>query len=328
MRGYPDFWLDVRQAPCKGGMNTPRALALLILALLTSLAEAAPDGERKPRRRMPEFEAPAGLVHEKDVVYGKVGDRELKLDVLRPLQTPDAPMPAVVWIHGGGFKSGRKEHDLPKLVPLAQAGFYCVTVSYRLIDEAPFPAAIQDCKCAVRYLRAKAADLHVDPDRIGAWGFSAGGNVVAMLGTSGDVKALEGDGGWADQSSRVQAVCTWAGIFDFLSLDKKALMGREDQLEGLFGGPIEEHRDLAAQASPLTHVSKDDAAFLVVRGERDPKIPLAQAPAFVDALRRAGVETVFHSLPNAGHGGPGFEKEIDEAVAFFNAKLKPAPETP
>jgi acetyl esterase/lipase len=298
-------------------------LPLLLLALfLASLAQAA-EGHKKRPRRGADFTPPAGVVWEKDVAYGKAGGHDLLLDLLRPETIPETPMPAVVWFHGGGFRAGNKERDLPRLVPLVQAGFVCASVEYRLTGEACFPAQIEDAKCAVRFLRAKAKEYAIDPDHIGTWGFSAGGGLSAQVGTSGDLNELEGTGGWQDQSSRVQAACCWAGLFDYTTMGEAAL-GHEEVLEAFLGGKLEDRMDVAKRASPLTHVTKDDPPFLVVRGGKDPKIPESQALGFVEALKKAGVDVTYHLLPEAGHGGPGFEKEGAEALAFFQKHLKPA----
>lgn len=303
-------------------MSLPR-LALSALLAVAALAQAAPQGQGQ-KRRPPEFTPPEDLVLEKDVPYGRVGDRELKLDILRPKAAAAGPMPAVIWFHGGGFRSGNKEKDLPKLVPLARKGFLCASVAYRLSGEAPFPAQIEDCKCAVRFLRAKAKGYHVDPERIGAWGFSAGGGLAALVGTSGDVAELEGTGGWQDQSSRVQAACCWAGIFDFPTLGD-AVRGHEDVLEAYLGGKLADRKEAAVRASPTTYVTKDDPPFLIARGDKDPKSPEQQSVDFVEALKKAGVDATLHRIPGAGHGGPGFEKEIDEAAAFFTTQLAKKP---
>ncbi len=295
---------------------------LLLVACLTPLAQAA-DGHKQRPQRGADSVPPAGVIWEKDVAYGKAGGHDLTLQILRPETPPATPMPAVVWFHGGGFHAGNSKMDLPKLVPLVQAGFVCASVEYRLTKEGPFPGPIEDSKCAVRFLRAKAKEYQIDPDHIGAWGFSAGGGISAMIGTSSDAKELEGIGGWQDQSSRVQAVCCWAGLFDYPTIGD-AVKGHEDALEPFLGGKLEDKMDVAKQASPQTYVSKDDPPFLVVHGEKDPKVPASQGEAFVEALKKAGVDVTYRSLPNAGHGGPGFEKEGEVALAFFEKHLKPA----
>jgi acetyl esterase/lipase len=153
-----------------------------------------------------------------DVEYGKGGDVSLKMRVLRPKTLPKQPMPVLVWIHGGGWEDGTpKESGDRHLMRFAQRGYLCATIDYRLSGKAIFPAQIEDCKCAIRFLRSQAKAYHLDPDRIGVWGESAGGHLAALLGTSGGVTELEGSGGHAEFSSRVQAVCDWYGPSDLVA---------------------------------------------------------------------------------------------------------------
>ena len=147
------------------------------------------------------------------------------------------------------------------------------SINYRLSQHAVFPAQIEDCKAAIRWLRANAAKYHLDPDHIGVWGASAGGHLVAMLGTTGGVKELEGKGGNLDQSSRVQCVVDWFGPTDLATMggshDNPASPDRQ-----LIGGPVQENKEKARKASPLTYVSKDSAPFLIMHGDKDNMVPL------------------------------------------------------
>ncbi len=154
----------------------------------------------------------------KDVEYGVGGERKLLLDIVRPKHPPAGPMPVLVWVHGGAWLGGDKSSGIWRLAPYAQKGYFCATISYRLSQVAVFPAQIEDCKCAIRYLRAHARKYNIDADRIGVWGSSAGGHLVAMLGTAAEAKDLEGTGGWKAQPSKVQAVCDWCGPSDLLAM--------------------------------------------------------------------------------------------------------------
>jgi acetyl esterase/lipase len=262
----------------------------------------------------------------RDVEYGKGGDVSLKLDILRPKKAPAEPMPVVVYIHGGGWKGGSKNNMPGPCTVLAQRGYFCASVEYRLSQVAPFPAQIEDCKCAIRFLRAHAKQYNIDPNRIGVWGHSAGGHLVALLGTSGDAKDLEGKGGWQDESSRVQCVIDCFGPADFtiLAKDQNAPQGgMGSPVAQLLGGPLAEKADLAAKASPITYVSKDDPPILIMHGDQDPTVPVNQSERFYEVLKKAGVDATLHVVKGAGHGFGGPEIEAVTA-AFFDKHLKGA----
>src|SRR5581483_4032121 len=195
---------------------------------------------------------------ERDLVYGKAGDTELRLDLARP--AGDGPFPAVVCIHGGGWRQGKRQ-DLDGLTKtLAKSGFVAATVSYRLSQQAPFPAQIEDCKAAVRWLRANAEQYRLRPDRVGAVGFSAGAHLACLLGTADAAAGLEGDGD-KQISTRVQAVVSYFGPTDF-SVKTWTKPVEDFFLVPFLGGSFEEKRALYEKASPLRYVSKDDPPFL------------------------------------------------------------------
>ncbi|MEW5837171.1 MAG: alpha/beta hydrolase, partial [Pseudomonadota bacterium] len=257
------------------------------VALAWGLAVCAAPGQDQKT-----FAAPADVDLQRDVEYGKGGGRPLKMHILKPKAPPKGLMPVVVWVHGGGWRGGNKDSGLRLLAPFAQRGYFCASIEYRLSGEAPFPAQIQDCKCAIRFLRARATEFKIDPDRIGVWGGSAGGHLVALLGTSAGIKELEGTGGWQDQPSHVQAVCDWYGPSDLLKISagRPAKENAPSAVALLLGGPAQERKDLAALASPLTHVGKKAPPFLIVHGDKDATVPLNQSVILRDALKKAGVE--------------------------------------
>ncbi|NND97934.1 MAG: alpha/beta hydrolase fold domain-containing protein, partial [Pirellulaceae bacterium] len=166
-------------------------------------------------RRRDGQDAPQDVTVVRDVVFGTGGGRDLTMHIVLPNERAAAPSPAYVWVHGGGWQGGKKDGGIGQTLPLVRSGFVGATIEYRLTGEAPFPAQIEDCKCAIRYLRAHANKYNIDPDRIAVGGSSAGGHLVALLGTSGGVKLLEGSGGWPNQSSTVQAVIDLYGPTDF-----------------------------------------------------------------------------------------------------------------
>jgi acetyl esterase/lipase len=269
---------------------------------------------------------PPGIKAMRDLEYVPGGGKSRSLDLYVPEKTPDHPLPLIVWIHGGGWRQGTKTGG--PFFPLLSQGYACASVEYRLTDEAKFPAQIYDCKAAIRYLRSHAKEHGIDGDHIGVWGGSAGGHLVALLGTSGDVKDVEGDEGVTGVSSRVQAVCDWFGPSDFLSFHRGPTNIKKDAADSpfsqLFGGTLEEKHDLAVQASPVTFVSKDDPPFLIMHGDKDPLVPLAQSRELEEMLRKAGVDTKLIVLEGAPHGGPMFQTpdSINTVRAFFDRTLK------
>ncbi|MCX7050183.1 MAG: alpha/beta hydrolase [Candidatus Sumerlaeota bacterium] len=260
----------------------------------------------------------------KDVVYANPGDKPQTLDLyFAEKNESQAPLPLVVWIHGGGWWGGNK-NGCPAVF-LAQRGYVVASINYRLSQDAIFPAQIEDCKAAIRYLRANAAKYQIDPNRIGVWGGSAGGHLVALLGTSGDVKELEGKEGDLTVSSRVQAVCDWFGPTDMTgmtTLTLKAPDGKQvSPVERLLGGTPEEKKEKAAQVNPITWVTKDDPPFLIMHGTKDPLVPLKQSEMLQEALKKAGVDSTLEIIPGAGHGfaGPKYQQMV---MDFFDRTLK------
>ena len=271
---------------------------------------------------------PEGVKLLRDIPYVEGGHQRNHLDLYLP-EKAEGRLPLVVWIHGGGWQGGSKE-GCPA-VPLAAKGYAVASINYRLSQHAVFPAQIEDCKAAIRWLRANAAKYHIDPDRVGVWGGSAGGHLVALLGTTGGVKDLEGELGNVDQSSRVQAVVDWYGPTDFLSWDpdfNKAVYAMVEHLIGGLPRENQENREKARRASPLTYVSKDSAPFLIMHGDKDNVVPLAQSESLAAALEKAGVEVTLRVVVGSGHGGPAFHspesyKLIEDFFARHLGKQKP-----
>lgn len=288
-----------------------RRLATLLLALLSIPAAA--------QRAVPE-----DVEVRRDVEYGVVGDVSLKLDVYRPKKRPEGLMPAIVWIHGGGWRQGDK-NNAANAIAAARRGFFAVSVNYRLSGEAPFPAAIEDCKGAIRWVRATAKDWGVDPDRIGVWGSSAGGHLALLAGCADEAAGLEGKSGYAKVSSRVQAVCSWFGPSDF----SKAGAVSEDPVALFLGGTREEKPEAYAKASPVTYASKDDPPVLMVHGDRDTTVRLQQSEVMLKVLTEAGAKAELVTVRNAGHGWkpvggvpePSAEEVVERSLRFFEEAL-------
>ena len=265
------------------------------------------------------------MATQRDLVYERVNGAVLTLDLYCP-EKVSGSLPVIVWIHTGGWSKGRKERC--PAVALVQDGYAVASIDYRLTSTAPFPAQIEDCKAAVRWLRANASTYHLDPDHIGVWGHSAGGHLAALLGTSGGVRELEGTGDNMSYSSRVQAVCDVAGPSDLVRLYQEASQSRGDKsgkvmydVAALVGGSAEKNITTATAASPIHYVSKDDPPFLIIHGENDATIPVTQAESFAAALKAAGVETTLEIANGRGHGagGPNSQPMIK---AFFDKYLK------
>ena len=271
-------------------------------------------GQERPKWSPP---LPEGVRLLQDLQYVEGGHERNRLDLYLPEKAEDR-LPLVVWIHGGAWRGGSKE-GCPA-VPLAAKGYAVASINYRFSQHAVFPAQIEDCKAAIRWLRANAAKYRLDPNRIGVWGASAGGHLVALLGTTADVKELEGQGGNLDQSSRVQCVVDWFGPTELTT------MGEQGDKPGspvalLIGGPAPENKERARNASPLTYVNKDAAPFLVMHGDKDNIVPLRQSELLAEALKKVGAEVTLHVVEENGHGGPGFNtREIWKLIEDFFAK--------
>jgi acetyl esterase/lipase len=276
------------------------------------------------------------VIEDGDVRYGEADGQPLLLDVRRGESRTAAPAPLLVWIHGGGWEAGDKRGDFGNALDpvLIEAGFVVASINYRLSGQARFPAQIHDAKASIRWLRANAAELGIDPDRIGVWGHSAGGHLAALLGSSRGLDELEGDSGSAGVSSGVQAVAAISAPMDFLAVPPRGDDPDPERVaEKLFGGPLEERRALVRLASPVTHVSGDSPPFLIVHGEDDEVVPVGHAQLLHDALVRCGVESTLVRLPQADHvlaapalgvAAPDAWSDVgSQALAFFSAHLQP-----
>jgi acetyl esterase/lipase len=260
---------------------------------------------------------PAGVKVEKNIAYG---DHERqKLDVSMPKSATSTPL--VIWVHGGGWDEGSKDGYNP-VAGLVAKGYAVASMNYRYSKHAVFPAQIHDVKAAVRYLRANAKKYNLDPDHFGAIGASAGGHLVALLATSGGVKELEGDGGYPDTSSAVQAVCDIHGPIDLVKYSS-FLPGPTNVVTRLLGGDTGEKKELAVKANPITHLDKADPPVLILHGDRDTAVPVAQSELFRDALKAAGVEHELIVVAGAGHDRRVLNEETTKKLtAFFETHLK------
>jgi acetyl esterase/lipase len=296
--------------------------SILALVLLGTLALA-----QQPPRRPGAPPLPPGTEVRRDVEYVPGGGPRRMLDVYFPAKA-EKPLPLVVWIHGGGWRAGSK--DRTQALPLLADGFVVASVTYRFSQDAPFPAQIEDCRAAIRWLRAHAAEFHIDPARVGVWGSSAGGHLVAMLGTAGDRKEWD-KGENLDHSARVQAVCDWFGPSELLTMGAQSGPNTRIQHDApdspeasLVGGALQENKEKARAASPITYVTPDDPPFLIMHGDSDLLVPHEQSVRLDDALKKAGVDSRLETLKGSGHGDGAFRtpESFAKVREFFLRTLK------
>jgi acetyl esterase/lipase len=299
----------------------------LILATPLALVVTLPLVAQPPtpkKQAAPKAVVPPGVTVVRDLEYARIGDISLKLDLYLPERRGEAPRPLVVWVHGGGWRGGSKENT--SALPLLRRDYAVASIGYRLSQVATFPAQIEDCKAAIRWLRAHADEYELDTRRIGVWGASAGGHLVALLGTSGDVKELEGTAGPLDQSSRVQAVVDWFGPTDFTRMS--AFPNRIDHDAPnspeslLLGGPVQDNKDKAARANPITYVTADDPPFLIMHGDQDDLVPSNQSDLLHEALQAANVDVTYLVIKGAGHGFGPNPAVIGAVSEFFDQHVK------
>lgn len=269
-----------------------------------------------------------------DVAYASVSESE-KLDIYLPNEGT-GPFPVIIAIHGGAFMSGDKTGELAYLTQALEAGYAVVSVNYRLSGEAIFPAAINDIKAAIRFLRANAETYNLDTDNMATWGGSAGGNLAALAATSGGVTALQDDSlGNADQSDAVQACIDWFGPINFTTMDEQftasgvagQVHNTADSPESAYlGALITSVPDLVAACNPETYISSDDPAFFIQHGSADVLIPTQQSIEFAANLTAVlGSDNVtYETLEGAGHGDAAFTttENVAKALAFLDANLK------
>jgi acetyl esterase/lipase len=253
-----------------------------------------------------------------NVPYADTNNPRQQIDLFLPRQQlDDKPLPIVAFIHGGGWRKGSRRSGLSFIGPIVQTGKYIgASIGYRLTDEAIWPAQIHDCKAAIRWLRANAGRYGGDSNKIIVSGSSAGGHLVAMLGTSGDVAELEGDlGDWGEKSSRVNGVINFFGPSNLTSMG--GWHNNPDSPESLLlGRPVQENKDIAKAASPITYVTKDDPPFLTIHGTNDALVPFEQSVELTDSLQKAGVLARLIPIQDGGHGRPHVS-ELDERIRLF-----------
>jgi acetyl esterase/lipase len=266
-----------------------------------------------------------------NIPYADTDNPRQMLDLLLPKNHEGESLPVIVFIHGGGWRNGNKQGGRNRVTPFVASGNYAgVTVAYRLSGETQWPSQIHDCKAAIRWIRANAKKYNLNADRIGVWGTSAGGHLVTMLGTSGDVKAMDGSlGSNNEYSSRVTCVADFFGPTNFLTMNKTAIESARldhdaaDSPESLLiGGAIQDNPEKVATADPITYVSADDPPILIVHGTKDPLVSFNQSELLYAALDKKGVDKTLITVDGGEHGR-GFPPITGELVErFFDHHLR------
>lgn len=264
-----------------------------------------------------------GVEVQRDIPYAGTEHPRQQLDLYLPTKPSALPLPVVVFIHGGGWRTGGKG-DGKQVKPYVKTGHYAgVSISYRLTTDASWPAQIIDCKAAIRWIHTNAKTHALDPTKIGVFGTSAGGHLAAMLGTTNNSKELAGD---RDRqpvvSSRVSCVVDYFGPSELLTMGSWHNNPSSPESK-LVGGTLQETKIVAREASPITHVSNDDVPFLIIHGTLDKVVPFEQSVKLHNALKTAGVETTLIEVPGAGHGEPFHSGKFDSQVrAFLDKHLR------
>lgn len=331
-------WFVVRELVLSGPHAAPRPDLVALPLGLPPMPQGYPTekalllafllGQVKAIDAFGDIPVPDTVTEQLDVEYGRVGDRALLLDLYTPKQLPGA-VPGLIFIHGGGWESGKKSDYKYYTVRFAQRGYVVATMGYRLKREAAFPACIEDTKCAVRWMRENAASLGVDPNRIAVLGGSAGGHLSMMAGYSSDVPELEGTGGHAGVSSAVQAVVNLYGPTDLTVPFART----NKTVTSFLATTWEENPDAFAKVSPLHYLDAGDPPTLIIHGTIDSIVPVEQADMLAEQLKSLGVPYWYDRFEGWPHT-LDIAKEPNERVqalicAFLERFLKgPTPAAP
>ena len=325
---------------CRRSFVSVTALALLALLISSSFTSADEKSKSKSATKTPaagqaEVKLPAGIKLERDISYIPNGDEAQRLDIYLPEKASEKPMPLVVHIHGGGWKGGSKYPC--SLAVMVNRGYVVASIEYRFSQKALFPAQIQDCQAAIRWLRTNAKTYNVDPEHVGVVGGSAGGHLSALVATAGGKDAFPKIGGNDDQSDQVQCVIDIFGPTNFATVMEQAENDKNvknifafntpsDPYSSLIGVGLNQDKAKTDAVSPVTYVGEDNPPTLILHGTHDTLVPYAQSEEMAAALKAKGVPVWLQTLPGSGHGGGGFGKpQIHELMQnFFDKHLKAA----
>ncbi len=286
--------------------STLTVIGLLLVGLATTISPVRAQEE---------------ILLENNIEYANPDHQHLQVNMARP--KAKGTYPAIICIHGGGFRAGSRDGYNELIQRIAKRGYVALTISYRLAPKYPFPACVHDVKAAVRWLRANAKKYHVDPERIGVTGGSAGGTLVQLLGVTEGVKELEGDEGNPKFSSKVQAVVNYYGANDFTKSYGKSV-DAHIVLPLWLGGDAKQEFRKHVLASPLNWVTPNAAPTLLIHGTKDAYVNYEQALFLYDRMKASAVPVELLTLEGAGHGFAGKDAErAEEAMfAFFDKVLK------
>jgi acetyl esterase/lipase len=272
-------------------------------------------------------EIPKGVLAHENIVYAKDGTRELHLDLFAPATRSEKGYPGIILIHGGGWRSGNRQMEWPMAQHLSARGYVTATVEYRLSPEALYPTGIHDLKASIRWMRQNAAKYNIDPKKIGVYGCSAGGELAAFLGTTGDSKKFEGSIGNSHKSSRVQAVVDIDGVLDFTDPAESAKdtdPQKPSAGRAWFGASFKEKPDLWREASPINHVNENTAPILFVNSSL-PRFHAGRDEG-IDKMKKLGIYSEVHTIPDTPHPfwlfHPWFDEAFGYIVAFLDNTLK------
>ena len=285
------------------------AAGLACLAGLLAGRRAWEEAAVTPQNSAAPASAAPSTSNYNSVIYTASGTPE-RMDILPPpvASNSNNPAPVILCIHGGAWSGGDRTEMYRAMTWLQGQGYCTCTIDYRLAPASPFPAQIEDCKCAVRYLRAHAQKLHIDPNHIGVFGISAGAHLALLLGLTPHVGALEGIGGWNGESSGVQSVLALCGPTDLAHWPGYAHAAPEVHgiMESFLGGPLEQRRALAVEASPVSYVHAESGRaappILLLHGDRDTLVPLSQSEELYSRLKAAGGDVTLRVAGGVGHG--------------------------
>jgi len=278
-------------------------------------------------------QSPAEMTIKKDVVYGHAGGVDLKLDIGQP--AGKGPFPVVLFFHGGGWQQGDKSHMHKWIQKFVSLGYVGVSVGYRFAPAFKWPSQVHDAKAAVRYLRAHAAVLNIDPTRIGAMGESAGGYLALMLGVTSSRDNLEGEGGSPEYSSRVQAVVSYVSATDFTLPGLELSPALEAEMQKYYKKSLKEVRtDFTGATGPddpilkkisvVTYIDKEDAPVLMFYGDSDPFVSIEHGYRLQRALEKVYVSNELNIIKGGGHGWTGKPEEetTRHMLEYFERMLK------
>jgi acetyl esterase/lipase len=286
--------------------------------------------------QQPGSSIPPGIEAKLDLPYAATDNPRQRLDLFLPKERDAAKkLPVLVFIHGGAWQAGSKEQGRGQLMRFVREGKCAgVSVGYRLSQEAQWPAQIHDCKAAIRWLKAHAAEHGLDAERIVVWGSSAGGHLVAVLGTSAGVPEMDGKlGPHTDKDTRVNGVIDFFGPTDVSKMNAQRLPGTMDHDSPnapeakLLGAPVQTVPDKVKSANPLTYVDRTDPPFLMVHGEKDPLVPLGQSEILEAELKKAGVASELYTVKGGQHGGFQDSEVPKKVEAFLKARFENAKAT-